>query len=914
MSIRNLDKLLAPRAIALFGASKTAQSVGQVLAANLFNSHFDGPIMPVNPKHAAIEGVLTYPGAASLPAVPDLAVIATPPDTVPGLIADLGARGTRAAVVISAGFGERGDADGLVLQQAMLDAARPNLLRIVGPNCLGVMVPRIGLDASFAHLAPPPGQLAFVAQSGAMVAAVLDWAAPREIGFSHLVSLGDMADVDFGDMLDYLAVDPGVRAILLYVEAVSHARKFMSAARIAARSKPVIVIKAGRHAEGARAAASHTGALAGADAVYDAAFRRAGMLRVTELTELFDAVETVANLRGRMRWTGGDRLAILTNGGGIGVLATDAQVGRGGRLAALAPETVAALDAALPPTWSRGNPVDIIGDAPGARYGKALDALMRDRGADAVLVLNCPTAVASSEEAAQAVIDTLETRKDLGSRGAKPVLTSWVGEEAAACGRRLFSAAGIPTYDTPNQAVRSFGYMIEFTRSQVLLRETPPSLPEAFETDREAARAPIEAALAAGRDWLTGAEAKAVLAAYAVPVVPTRAAATPEEAGAAAAELLAEADAVALKIASHDITHKSDVGGVVLDLPAAADVVAAARAMLTRVAARLPEAQVDGFTVQPMVRRRGAHELIAGVIEDVQFGPAIMFGQGGTAVELIGDTATTLPPLNMHLAREVIGRTRIARLLAGYRDRPAADVDAIALTLIKLSQLAIENGEVAELDINPLLADADGVVALDARIRVKALAAGAKATDRLAILPYPKELEDTLILPDDRQMALRPVRPEDEPAFQHAFTRLTREAIRMRFFAAKKELSHDMAARMTQIDYDREMALVLCEPDKPAGQAEILGAVHISADPDGERAEYAILVRSDMTGLGLGPLLMKRIIAFARARGLRELWGDVLRENESMLRVCRLFGFTEARDPDDPGVVRVTLALDAAAS
>ena len=497
MSVRNLNFMFRPESVALIGAGTRPGSVGAVLAENLLRAGFQGPIMPVNPKHKSIEGVLTYPDVAGLPLTPELAVVSTPPDAVPGIIAELGRRGTKAAVIITAGFGEGEDRYGAELRQRMLEAARPHLMRIVGPNCLGILVPGIKLNASFAHLAPAKGDLAFVTQSGAMVTAVLDWAAARGIGFSHLVSLGDMSDVDFGDMLDYLSGDIATRAILLYIEGVTHARKFMSAARIAARSKPVIVVKAGRHAEGAKAASSHTGAMAGSDEVYDAAFRRAGMLRVYEVDELFDAVETLSLCRPMA----GDRLAILTNGGGIGVMATDSLIEAGGRLAQLSPGTMAELDKVLPATWSHGDPVDIVGDAPPARYKAALAALLADKEVDATLVLNCPVAVSSSVDAANAVIETAAGRRS-------NLFTSWVGERTAAEPRRLFAKAGIPSYATPNQAVRAFMHMVRYKRNQDLLNEVPPSVPEAFSPEPAKARAIIETALAAGREWLSEPEAK----------------------------------------------------------------------------------------------------------------------------------------------------------------------------------------------------------------------------------------------------------------------------------------------------------------------------------------------------------------------------------------------------------------------
>jgi acetyltransferase len=893
MTIRNLESMFKPKSVALIGASRRPGAVGALVARNLLRSGFDGPVMPVNPKHRAIERVLAYPDVKSLPLVPDLAVICTPADAVPGIIGALAARGTRAAVVISAGFGEGGAAHGRELCQAMLDAGRRQLMRIVGPNCLGVMVPGIGLNASFAHLDPLPGRLAFVAQSGAVVTSVVDWAAPRGIGFSQLVSLGDMADVDFGDMLDYLANDPETRAILLYIETITQARKFMSAGRAAARMKPVVVVKAGRHAESARAAASHTGALAGADAVYEAAFRRAGMLRVYRLEELFDAVQTLATARPPK----GDRLAIVTNGGGAGVMATDVLLDLGGRLAELAPETIAGLDRVLPPTWPRGNPVDIVGDAPADRYAAALDLVMQDKGVDGVVVLNSPTAVAAPGDAARAVAEVIERRSQ------PTVLTSWLGDRAAQEARQLFAEHRIPTYDTPEDAVSAFMQMVAYRRNQDMLMQTPPALAEELQPDTATVRAVIARALAEGRSWLSASEGEAILTACGVPVAPTRLAATPQQAAA-----LAEAigGPVALKIVSPEILHKSDVGGVALDLLGPAHVEQAATAMLERVARVAPEARLQGFSVQPMIRRPGAYELIVGVTSDAQFGPLVLFGHGGTAVEVINDRALALPPLNLHLARELMARTRIHRLLEGYRGQPPADLDAIATTLIKLAQLVIDLAEIEELDVNPLLADASGVLALDARIRIAATSA--PATARLAIRPYPSELKETIRLGDGRELVLRPVLPEDEPAFQAAFARLTPEEVRLRFFTPQKTLSHVQAARFTQIDYDREMALVLVDPGIP-GKAELFGVAQITADPDNERAEYGIMVRHDMTGMGLGILLMRRIIDYAEKRGIAEVFGDVLRENTTMLRICQVLGFSQTSMPDEPGLIRVVLRL-----
>jgi acetyltransferase len=887
MTIRNLDALFTPKAIALIGASNQPGSIGDVLARNLFGAGFHGPIMPVNPHAQAVHSTLNYPTVADLPVDPDLAVIATPPQAVPGLIAELGARGCRAAVVITAGFGEGEQAEGQALRQAMLDASRPHLLRVVGPNCLGFISPHVGINASFAQLTPPAGDLAFLTQSGAVATAMLDWAAHRGIGFSHLVSLGDMADVDFGDLLDFLALDRRTRAILLYVEAVTHARKFLSAARIAARSKPVIVVKAGRSAAGAKAALSHTGALAGADAVYDAAFRRVGMLRVHRLRELFEAVATLAaGLR-----VGGDRVAVLTNGGGIGVLAADAVDHYGGALAILSPETLAKLDATLPSTWSHGNPVDILGDAGGQRYADALAALLGERGCDAIVVLNCPTAVADSIDAARAVV--------AAAKGARvPILTSWLGEGAAAESRKLLAANRLPTYETPDEAVRAFMHLARYRQTQDMLMQTPPSAGD-FSPDRDAARAIVAAALAEDRKMLTEPEAKAVLKAYGIPVLETVIAADPADAARKAATI---GFPVALKILSPDITHKSDMGGVRLHVASADGVEMAARDMQESIRRRAPLARITGFIVQAMAIRPPAEELIAGIAEDPAFGPVILFGQGGVSVEVVGDRVIGLPPLNAVLARDLIDRTRVAKLLAGYRDRPTADRDAIVATLIKLSQLAADIDEIVELDINPLLADDQGVLALDARVVVRRYD-GAPGR-RLAIRPYPSELAHDIALADGTRAHIRPIRPEDEPQLIEMHNRSSIDDIRLRFFAPLREMTHVFAARMTQIDYDREMALVALAPD-----GDMLGVVRLIADPDGRSGEFAVFVRSDLKGRGLGFRLMTEILDYARRHGIKTVHGDVLRENTTMLSMAAELGFGVARSAD-PMVVCVEIHLE----
>jgi acetyltransferase len=891
MSVRNLGKLFKPETVALIGATDRVGSVGAVVMRNLRRAGFRGELLMVNPHRDHLEGLTVYPDVEHLPYAPDLAIIATRPDTVSDLIAALGSRGTRAAIVITAGFGELGEA-GRAMQQAVLDAARPYLLRVLGPNCIGLMVPGIGLDASFSHLAPPPGDIAFVSQSGAMVTAMLDWAAPRGIGFSHVVSLGNMADVDFGDLLDYLAADPQTRAILLYIEGITHSRKFMSAARAAARDKPVLALKAGRSLAGARAAASHTGMLAGVDAVYDAALARAGILRVERVAELFEAAETLS-LTHEQR---DERLAIVTNGGGAGVLATDALAASRGTLATLTPETIAALDRVLPSTWSRGNPIDIIGDASGERYRAALEAVANDRNVDALIVLNCPTALASSEDAARAVIDAVQSSPQLRRWN---VFTAWLGAESATAARRLFDAAHIPTYDTPDEAVTAFLYRVRHHRARVQLLETPAARTDRLEPDRSRVRQILSAVLSANREWLYSEEVSAVLAAYHIPQPAARPAADPKEAAAVAAVI---GFPVALKIRSPDITHKSDIGGVALDLPDGAAVEAAATTMLARARQAQPEARIEGVLVQQMIRPPDAIELLLGLNDDPVFGPVVAFGQGGIAVELLQDSALALPPLNSLLAREQMARTRIWRLLQGYRGRPPADINAITDVLIRVAQLATDHAEIRELDINPLLADADGVVALDARIRIAAAPTG---TTRLAIAPYPDHLESDTRLRDGTTVHLRPIRPEDEPLLHDLVAHMSMADLRLRFFSPIRALSHAAAARLTQIDYDREMAILALH------DGILLGVARFFADPDRLQAEYAIAVRTDWQQHGVGYLLMTYLIDVARQYGIGEIYGLVLTENTGMLEMCSALDFTIASDPDDLSVSRVRKSLTA---
>ncbi len=870
MSIRNLDKLAEPRSVVAIGASARVGSVGEAVTRNLLAGGFKGDIHLVNVKGGEIAGRKVFTRLADLPAPADLAVIMTPPETVPGLIEELGTRGTKVAVVITSGPGSGPFARIANTQwrDSLLKAAQPHLLRIVGPNCIGYAAPRIGLNASFGPGKLRGGQIAAVAQSGAVLAALADWGSAQGIGFSHLISMGDMADVDFGDALDLLARDLDTRAILMYVEGITHARKFMSAARGVARVKPVIVLKAGRHAAAAQAAASHTGSMAGSAAVYDAAFARAGLVRVVGLGELFDAAETL----GHSIVPRNERLAILTNGGGVGIVATDLLLDGGGELATLSAETIEALDKAMPRIWSRANPVDIVGDADGPRYAHALDILAADRGVGAVLAINVPTALTSAEDAARAIAAAPGLRN-------VPVIGCWIGGPEAEAGRRVLHDKRIPAYDTPLRAVRGFMHIVQYRRGQRALQRTPPSIPEG-RVDTDLVRRIVKAALAERRELLTEPEAQQVLAAYGIPVVRTEVVADAAAAAAMAREI---GFPVVVKVLSREITHKSDVGGVALDLGSEQAVLDAVRDMTNRVCTSAPGAILDGFVVQPMVKRPGAVELILGATEDPVFGPIVLVGHGGVAAEVIDDKALALPPLDAVLAEDALSRTRVDRLLRGYRDRPPAAREAVGEAMIRLSQLIADVDDIAELDINPLLADAAGVLALDARIVVRKPANQERAA-RFAIRPYPVELETT-IEHRGETLRLRPIRPQDEGMLSAFARHLSREDIRLRFFGPIRELTHEMAARLTQIDYDREMAFLLLDGE------ELLGVGRLAAEPNFEQAEFALVVASERQRRGYGELLLRHVIDYARSRGIKQIFGHVLRENRKMLSLTERLGF-----------------------
>ena len=901
MSTYRLDSIFRPRAVAVVGSQSRPRSVGRAVVENLLASGFSGPIGLVNKHPSPMDGVATVRHLHELPWTPDLVVIATPAATVPQLAAEAAEKGATAVVVLTAAMGS-----GPGSPAAQLEAlTREKGLRVLGPNCLGVIAPHARLNASLASRFPKAGDLALISQSGAISGGLVEWSMSQPVGFSAVVSLGDALDVDFADLLDYFATDSRTRAILLYVEAIRDARKFMSAARAAARTKPVVVVKSGHGGspQVTPAGSTHTQNLARPNAVYGAAFRRAGLLRVRSLHELFAAARTL----GQVRPFQGRRLAILTNGGGVGALSVDHLYEQGGTLATLSDATRDALDRILPVGWSRTNPVDLLTDIDADRYAATIDALLADPGNDALLAVNVPTVLSSSSEAAHAVTRVLSQRPGHGTR--KPVFTVWLGNDPQA--EAVLDAAQVPRYPNESDAVAGFMHLVRHREVQAALMETPPSLPEDFSPDVALARTLVDSALDAGQTWLDPLATTQLLAAYGIPMAPLWRADDADDAARIAAPLLAEGATVAVKILSPDIPHKSDVDGVRLNLANANAVREAAAGILQRARERRPEARIEGVLVQPTVLRPKARELIAGIADDPVFGPVIAFGRGGTAVEVINDQAVALPPLDLRLAHELIARTRVSRVLKAYRDVPAADERAVALVLVKLAQLAADIPEIQQLDINPLLADREGVVAVDARIAVargRALHKG-RGHPRFAIFPYPKEWERTIELADGQPALVRPVRPEDDAMFREFFTHVTDEDLRLRFFQSVRHFSHEFIARLTQLDYARSIALVAIHPQTH----EMLGAVRLHADANYEKGEYGILVRSDLKGHGIGWKLMQIMIEYARWLGLKVIEGQVLRENRTMLAMCESLGFTVKLDPDDPTLMNVSLPVSAGA-
>jgi acetyltransferase len=897
MSTYRLKNLLSPRSLALIGASPRQGSVGRAILGNIRKAGFQGDFGLVNSHYPEIDGTPAVGSVAKLAFAPELVVITAPAKAVAGLIDEAGRCNVTGAVIVSAGLGHGPGS----LANAAEHAAKKYGMRLIGPNCLGIMMPGINLNAGFAAHMPTKGRLALISQSGAIAAGMVDWAAQRAVGFSGIVSIGDQLDVDMADLLDYFALDEKTQAILLYIEAIKDARKFMSAARAAARVKPVVVVKSGRMAQGAKAAATHTGALAGSDAVYDAAFQRAGVLRVSDLRELFDCAETL----GRLKPPPGKRLSILTNGGGIGVLAVDRLAEFGGIPAEIAPAIRQKLDAVLPLTWSGSNPVDIIGDADSVRYAAALEVLLADSGNDAVLVMNVQTAIARADDIARTVGDVVEKYRGRHPGSARPVLAAWIGADQDI--GDVLSGAGIPNYPTEDDAVRGFMHLVRYREAIEALARVPPAMPSGLAPDVESARQVVAAALGDGRYWLDPIEIKKLFDAYDIAMIQTFAATDAEQAVVHATKLLAQGSTVVLKVMSRDIVHKSDVGGVVLNLTSADAVREAAAEILARARVLRPDARISGVMVQAMVLRPKARELILGLADDPTFGTVIVFGRGGTAVEIINDKALALPPLDLQLAHSLIARTRVSRLLRAYRDVPAVKEDAVAVVLVKLAQMAADIPEIRELDINPLLADQSGVLAVDARVALGRVERkfGGSGPANFAVRPYPSQWQRHLEVKDGWRVFVRPVRPEDEPSIHQLLQHVTLHDLRLRFFAAMKEFSHEFIARLTQLDYARAMAFAAF--DEATG--EVVGVVRIHSDSIYESGEYAILLRSDLKGRGLGWALMQLIIEYARSEGLKVISGDVLAENTVMLAMCRSLGFEVKVDPLERDICNVRLAL-----
>ncbi|MFO1154985.1 MAG: bifunctional acetate--CoA ligase family protein/GNAT family N-acetyltransferase [Rhodospirillales bacterium] len=873
MSTRNLDKMFYPRSVAVVGASNRDGMAGHIVMHNLLHGGFEGPIMPVSAEDRAISGVLAYPRVEALPETPDLAVVCAS-SKLDSTVRALAERGTRAAILLSDGIGDA------QARHRMLSEAEQVGLRLLGPGCLGLMVPGIGLNASVAPVAALPGGVAFVSQSLTVCAAVLDWAREHDIGFSHFISLGDTLDIHLADIIDYLGSDAMTRAILVYIEGIRHGRPFMSAGRGASRNKPVLVIKSGRTAEGR--AALGVAEAASRDDVYDAAIRRAGMLRVQGFSELFAAVETL----GRSRPLRGDRLAIISNGVGIAVMAVDNLILSGGRLAQLSEATLAAIAPHVSSEGPAANPIHLPEGASATTYAAVTKAVFADRNVDAILVMHAPTTAASSAKIADAVI--IATKEARGT-----LLASFMGGSSANDARHRFSVAGIPTFDTVNQAVTAFMHMVRYRRSQDILMQTPPSKPAEFNIAPEDVRAKVGDMLRRGQSIVTGREAISLLAGFGIRTMETATARSPDEAVAVAERL---GFPVSLKLVSRDGGSPAAMADTVSLLESREAVKSAAQRLLSASPQRGQRSAGDSFIVERAIRRPDIRELRISVADDPVFGPVIVFGHGGPASDVIADRAVALPPLNMSLALEVIQRTRVCRLLQRYGDVPAADISAVCLALVQVSQMIIDVPEIAAVEINPLLVDDRGAYVADAQLLI------APATEvserRLAIRPYPKELEEEFISNSGRKFLLRPIRPEDEPAHHDFVGKCTPEDMRLRFFHLVRALPHAEMARLTQIDYDREMAFI-ATGIADNGQIETLGVVRTVADLNNDKAEYAILVRSDMKGQGLGRKLMKKIVDYCRSRGTRRIVGLVLRDNVPMLDLIQRLGFTARKVPDD---------------
>ncbi len=877
-----LSPLLEPQSVAIIGASEREASLGNILIRNMLDAGYKGRLFAINPGHEEVVGLPCYKTVEDVPHRLDLAVIAIRADKVPAVIDSCGRAGVKAVIVLSSGFSETGPR-GNLLERKVIEAARRHRIRLLGPNCIGIMRPDLGLNATFAQASAVKGTIGLISQSGALCAAILDWAKPNNVGFSTVVSLGSSSDIDFGEVLEYMISDPRTESIFLYVEGIRDARRFMSALRGAARVKPVLLIKAGRHPGVSQAILSHSGAQAGDDAVFDAALRRAGVIRLYNMGQLYSAANALfSHFRPR-----GNRLAIITNGGGPGVMAADRAADLGIPLATLSDSTIEKLNAVLPASWSHGNPVDFLGDASVEHYRNALTAILEDENVDGTLVMLTPQAMSNPDGVAEAVIE-LEKNAD------KPVLTCWMGEEQIMKARHAFIEAGIPTLRTPEPAVELFSHISAYYRNQKLLMQTPSSLSHLSPPSIESARLVIETALAERRKALNEMESKALLAAFRIPIAQTVIARSATEAMVLAEEIGLP---VVMKIDSPSIIHKSDSGGVRLNLGSLAAVRTAYQEILAEVRKNLPDAAINGVAIEPMILKRHGRELIVGARRDPVFGPVITLGEGGNRVEANRDLAIALPPLNNYLVHDLIRSTRVYPLLGEFRNMPSINMDSLELVLLRVSEMVCELPWITSLEINPLIVDEHGAVAVDARIVVDNVSPAADRYDHMAIHPYPSHLINRWTMPDGMEITVRPIKPEDADLEVEFVRGLSAETKYYRFMNTMRELPPAMVARLTQIDYDREMAFIATIMVE--GAEKEIGVCRYAVNPDGESCEFAVVVADDWQHRGLARRLMGVLIDTARSRGIAYMNGVFLANNERMLKFVQSLGFVLSNDPDD---------------
>ena len=892
---RPLDAIFKPETVAVIGATESVGSVGYAVMWNLVSNPFGGTVFPVNPKRTSVLGIKAYPSIAEVPERVDLAVVVTPASTVPGIIGECAEAGVGGAIIISAGFRETGE-EGRRLEERVLKEARRGWMRIIGPNTLGVMSPNTGLNATFAGAMAQPGNVGFLSQSGALCTAILDQSFIEKIGFSAFVSVGSMLDVGWGDLIGYLGDDRRTKSIVIYMESIDDAKSFLSAAREVALTKPIVVIKAGRTEAAGKAAVSHTGSLTGSDEVFNAAFRRSGVVRVDEISDLFHMAEAL----GKQPRPTGPGLAIVTNAGGPGVLATDALISGGGELADLSPETIESLNDFLPSPWSHTNPVDILGDADPGRYAKATESVVKDANSDGLLVVLTPQAMTNPTATAESLASYARTRD-------KPMLASWMGGREVAAGEEILNEAGVPTFDYPDTAARTFNYMWLYTKNLRSIYETPVLVDEDG-LDGERTEEIVVTARKEGRTLLTEWEAKTLLAAYGVPTVETRVARDEEEAVRHAEEI---GYPVVLKLYSTTITHKTDIGGIELNLENVDAVREAYRRIEQSVREKAGAGHFGGVTVQPMISIEG-YELILGSSVDPQFGPVVLFGSGGQLVEVYEDRALALPPLTTTLARRTMEGTRVYEALRGVRGRASVDLGALERVLVRFSQLVVEQPRIKEVDINPLLVSPERLIALDARIVLHDPDKRVEDLPRAVIRPYPKEYVSRATLKDGTVVTIRPIRPEDEPLMVKFHESLSERSVYMRYFhmiGLDRRTAHERLARICFVDYDQEMVLVAERKNPATGESEILGIGRLSkshAVPS--EAEVALLVSDPFQGQGLGTALLEKLLEVGRAEGLRRITADILLENPPMQRILKRLGFRLRRDLEE-GVMKAGLSL-----